>query len=99
VDFFPSFKNFHEPKDDQGAFTIDKRDIEEMKNKNNNQTNSVQQTKKSKRHNVTTNSIEKTNPIAQCDICSVPISGPIVYDSHTKGKKHQTQLTAVLAVR
>ena len=93
MDLFPSFKNIHEPKDDQGAFTIDKRDIEDMKS--NTQTNS----KKSKPQNVTSNSSDKTNPIAQCDICFVPISGPIVYDSHIKGKKHQTQLIALLKVR
>jgi hypothetical protein len=97
VDLFPSFKTFHEPKDDQGAFTIDQRDVEELKN--NTSTIVVQKSKKSKRHNVSSNSIDKTNPVAQCDICLVPISGPIVYDSHMKGKKHQTQLTTVLAVR
>ena len=50
MDIFPSFKSFQEPsKDDHGAFTIDSRDIEEMKKPI--PTNPVQKPNKSKRNN------------------------------------------------
>ena len=84
MDIFPAFKSFHETKNDQGAFTIDNRDIEEIK-KSNNITSET--TKKS-----------NSNPLAQCDICLVPISSQIVYDTHIKGKKHQTLLKSKLTV-
>ncbi|CAF4349420.1 unnamed protein product [Rotaria sp. Silwood2] len=96
MDSFPSFKTFHENKYNQDAFTIDNRDIQEIQS--NIQTNPVEKTKKSKRNSVTSNSTKviTITPTVQCDICSVSISGPIVYDSHIKGKKHQAQLKILL---
>ncbi|CAF4811686.1 unnamed protein product, partial [Rotaria sp. Silwood1] len=97
MDSFPTFKNFYEIKDNQDAFTIDNRDIQEIQS--NIQTNLIEKTKKSKRINSTSNStkIINTTPTVLCDICSVSISGPIVYDSHIKGKKHQAQLKIILS--
>jgi hypothetical protein len=99
MDIFPTFTSFHEPKNDQGAFTIDNRDIEEIKKPI--PTKPIQEANKSKSNNLTSETTKKTNsnPLAQCDICLVPISSQIVYDAHIKGKKHQTQLTALLSVR
>lgn len=90
MDIFPSFKSFQEPKHDQGAFTIDKNDLEEMKKPvpiTNNNNIPTEIPKKS-----------NSNPSAQCDICSVPLSSQIVYDTHIKGRKHQTQLAKLLSV-
>lgn len=94
MDVFPTFKSISTTTHEQDPFTIDKRDIEEIQNRM--ITKPIEETKKSKKNNVTTSG---TTPTVQCDICSVPISGPIVHDSHTKGKKHQMQLAAVLTVR
>ena len=99
MDFFPTFQSFPETRNEKDAFTVDKRDIEEIQNKVS--TNPIQKTKKSKhkRSKLNDTKIAGSTPIVQCDICSVPISGPIAYDSHFKGKKHQAQLAAVLVVR
>ncbi|CAF1205735.1 unnamed protein product [Rotaria sordida] len=96
MDSFPSFKHFYENKNNQDPFKIDNRDIQEIQS--NIQTNPIEKTKKSKRNNSTSNSTKliSTTPTVQCDICSVSISGPIVYDSHIKGKKHQAQLKILL---
>jgi hypothetical protein len=97
MDIFPSFKNFHQTNIDQGAFTIDKKDVEDMQT--NIPTTPIQKSEKIKRDNTSSTNKTSSNPLAQCDICLVPISSQIVYDSHIKGKKHQTQLTVLLAVR
>ncbi|CAF2054499.1 unnamed protein product [Rotaria magnacalcarata] len=97
---FTAFEDIPEIKDSQDPFKIDQRDIEELQKKAS--TSSVEKTKKSKRknnnNNTTSDSTKTTSatPTVQCDICSVPISGPIVFDSHMNGKKHQTQLKTML---
>jgi hypothetical protein len=88
LDSFPSFKSFHEPKTDQDPFTIDEKDIAEMKANQSKETIS------------TTNATKKpnSNTSIQCDICLVPISSEIVYNIHITGRKHKAILTALLAV-
>ncbi len=88
------FKNFTEPKDTQDAFTIDKNDIEQI------QTNIAAKPQTSEQNTVGKISTKKPglSHAAICDICSVLLSAVKDYDSHIKGKKHQTQLTAVLTV-
>jgi len=58
-------------------------------------------TNESKQNNTSLGIFKKaiSNPLAMCDICSVSISSQTVYNTHIKGKKHQTQLTALLSVR
>ncbi len=96
MDIFPSFKGFYKPKTEQDAFTIDDRDIAEMKKSI--PTNSI---KKSKLNNPTLDMTKKSNSNSsiQCDICLVPISSEIVYNTHINGRKHQTILTALISVR
>ncbi|CAF3466874.1 unnamed protein product [Rotaria socialis] len=96
---FTAFENIPEIKDNQDPFKIDQRDIEELQKRAS--TSSIEKTKKSKRNNNHSTTLDSTKttsatPTVQCDICSVPISGPIVFDSHMKGKKHQTQLKTML---
>ncbi|CAF4411771.1 unnamed protein product [Rotaria socialis] len=96
---FTAFENIPEIKDNQDPFKIDQGDIEELQKRAS--TSSIEKTKKSKRNNNHSTTLDSTKttsatPTVQCDICSVPISGPIVFDSHMKGKKHQTQLKTML---
>lgn len=99
MDSYTPFKSIPETNDNQDPFQVDQRDIDELKNQAS--TNPIEKTKKSKRNNSNPNSTKSTGgtPTVQCDICCVPISGPIVFDSHVKGKRHQTQLKTVLTVR
>ncbi len=100
LDIFPSFQSFDKSNDDQGAFTIDNRDVEEMRK--NISTNLIQTKNESKQNNASRGIIKKAisnNPLALCDICFVSISSETVYNTHIKGKKHQTQFTALLSVR
>ncbi len=90
MDIFPSFKSFHAPTNNQDAFTIDDKDIAEIKT--NLQSKQIDPTPVATKKS-------NSNTSIQCDICLVPLSSEIVYNTHITGRKHQAILTALLTVR
>jgi len=99
LDVYPSFRIFQPPKNDNVAFKIDNKDLEETKK--NIPTNSVEKTNEPEQNNVTPAPIEKikSNSSIQCEICLITVASQMHYDNHIKGKRHRKQLAALLPVR
>jgi hypothetical protein len=90
------FKSFHQPNVEPDGFTIDQRDIEEQQVR---EVSAAAPADVKKLKRTANPSDANNNAIVQCDICQVPITSQIVYDTHIKGKKHLNLLATRLKVK